>query len=119
MHNLTEINLDEKIPQIMHLIQTSSKRNITPIGCITVLKSLILSKITHILIFLPAPSEEMFKSIEKICTDFIWNGGRHEVFKETLYEKIDNGGLNMLNITDFEFSLKLTWIRKLITGTQD
>ena len=41
------------------------------------------------------------------------------MFKETLYKILDNGGLNMLNIRDFEISLKLTWIRKLITGTQD
>ena len=116
MHNITEININEKIPLMLHLIQSWSKRNITPLGRITVLKSLILSKITHILISLPAPNEEIFKTIEKMCIDFIWKGGRHEVSKSTLYRYIKSGGLNMMNIRDFEYSLKLTWIRRLITG---
>ena len=119
MQNLTEINIEGKIPQMMHLIQSWSRRNITPLGRITVLKSLILSKITHILISLPAPSEDTFKKIEKMCIDFIWKGGRHEVSKSTLYRDIKSGGLNMVNIRDFESSLKLTWIRRLISGTPD
>ena len=103
----------------MHLTQSWSKRNITPNGRITVLKSLILSKITHILISLPAPDEEMFKKLEKMCVDFIWKGGRHEVSKDTLYKTIKQGGLNMINIREFEMALKFTWIRKLIKGDPD
>ena len=71
MHNLTEININGKFAKMMHLIQSWSKRNITPLGRIKVLKGLILSKITHILISLPAPNEDTFKSIEKMCIDFI------------------------------------------------
>ena len=119
MHNITEININEKLPQMMHLLQSWTKRNITPLGRITVLKSLILSKITHILISLPAPNNDTFKNIEKMCTEFIWKGGRHEVSKKTLYRDIKSGGLNMVNIRDFETSLKLTWIRRLISGSPD
>ena len=59
MHNLTQININEKIPQIMHLIQL--KKMIPPLGYITVLKSLILTKNTHKLISLPTPNEEVYR----------------------------------------------------------
>ena len=65
MHNLTKINIKEKLPQIMHLTQSWSKRNITPNGRITVLKSLILSKITHILISLPAATRKCSKNLKR------------------------------------------------------
>ena len=61
MHNLKQININEKIPRIMHLIQLLSKKMIPPLGYITVLKSLILTKITHKLISLPTPNEEVYR----------------------------------------------------------
>ena len=54
-----------------------------------------------------------------MCIEFIWKGGRHEVSKKTLYRDIKSGGLNMVHIRDFETSLKLTWIRRLISGSPD
>ena len=39
--------------------------------------------------------------------------------KSTLYRDIKSGGLNMVNIRDFESSLNLTWIRRLISGSPD
>ena len=49
------------------IIKSWSCRNITPIGKIAVLKSLVLSKITHIIQSLPSPSEELIKIIEKMA----------------------------------------------------
>ena len=119
MSNITKINIDDKIPQIKQLIQNWSNRNITPIGRVTVCKSLIISKITHILMSLPTPSVDTFKVLETLLINFIWKNKRHEVSKETLYRDIEDGGLNMINIREFEKSLKLTWLRKFINGTPD
>ena len=114
MDNITNKNIDKKIPQMKKLIQAWSCRNVTTIGRITVCKSLILSKIAHILIALPSPSKEKLKELEKLCIDFIWKNKRHELSKEILYRDIKDGGLNMINIKEFECTLKMTWIRRLI-----
>ena len=42
-----------------------SKRNLTPFGKITVLKSLEISKIVHSLMSLPNPSRKYLKELEK------------------------------------------------------
>ena len=119
MMNIKDIainNIENKIKSMEKLIQLWMFRNITPIGRICVAKSLILSKIIHVLQSLPSPPPEYLKEIEKILIDFIWRGKRHEIKKETLYLDYGNGGLNMVDISKFDQSLKITWIRKVLTG---
>ena len=101
------------------LIQIWSCRNITPIGRITVLQSLVFSKIIHILQSLPSPSITMMQELKKMSIDFIWKKKRHEVSKKTLYLKCEQGGLNLINIQEFDLSLKLTWLRKSIYQSPD
>ena len=84
-----------------------------PIGRVTVFKSLILSKIIHLLQSLPSPSKNTLKSIEKIAHNFIWRNKRHQVNKNTLSLELEQGGLNMIDLVDFDLSLKITWLQKL------
>ena len=51
-----------------------SKRDLTPFGNITVLKSLVLTKIVYILLSLPNPSRKYLKELEKMFFSFLWNG---------------------------------------------
>ena len=113
MLNITEINIKEKLPQIRGLIQSWGNRNITPLGRSIVWKSLILSKLTHILMSLPSPRTSTIKELEDMCIDFIWNGKRHQIKKDILYQQVEHGGLNLINLVTFNYSLKITWIRKL------
>ena len=102
-----------------NLMQIWLYQNITPTGQVYIVKSLILSKIIHILQSLPAPVKEYFRKIEKKFLDLIWKGKRHEVSKSTLCLNTEEGGLNMINLTEFDQSLKLTWIRKTINSNAD
>ena len=53
MENITDYNIENKMKEIAKLIITWSGRNITPIGKIAIIKSLLISKSTHILFSLP------------------------------------------------------------------
>jgi hypothetical protein len=53
LHNVEQLNFDDKLSNIQREITQWSKRNKTPLGKIIVAKSLLLSKITHLLLFLP------------------------------------------------------------------
>ena len=53
IENITEYNITEKIKSMQNLIQVWMSRNITPIGRVAIFKSLILSKIIHVLQSLP------------------------------------------------------------------
>ena len=42
MENITKLNIDQKMPQILQMIQCWSSQNLTTIGRITVCKSLLM-----------------------------------------------------------------------------
>ena len=119
LDNITELNIQPKKDKMEKTLKSWGFRNITPMGRITILKSLVLSQITHILQALPSPEPTLLTKIENLCFDFIWNKKRHEVKKETVYKDTADGGLKMLNMVEFDFSLKITWLRKLLTTDTD
>ena len=81
--NITKTNIESKIESMKCITKALGCRNIAPVGRITVLKSLVLSKITHVLLSLPTPYTETLTIIDDLCYKFIWKG-RHEVSKSTL-----------------------------------
>ena len=119
MDNITELNINPKLDSMEKTLKSWGFRDITPMGRITILKSLVLSKITHILQALPTPPQHLITKLENLCITFIWNKKRHEVKKETLYKDIEDGGLNMINIVKFDYSLKIMWLRKVLNANPD
>ena len=57
LENILELNYKEKIDIIKRMICTWSRRHLSTIGRITVVKSLLISKITHLLMMLPSQDE--------------------------------------------------------------
>ena len=119
IENITEYNITGKIKSMQNLIQVWMSRNITPIGRVAIFKSLILSKIIHVLQSLPSPDTLCMDELERIAIKFIWRNKRHEVNKKQLCKSIENGGLGMFNIRQFEGSLKIAWLTKLQKANND
>ena len=113
LENITEINIQNQMEFIRADLRSWNKRYLTPLGKVTVLKSLILSKIIHILTSLPNPTLRTVEAIENMCMDFIWNGKRNKIKKTIMHQDIHNGGLGMPSIKAFIESLKITWLRRL------
>ena len=113
LQNLLYINLNRKVNEINSLIKVWSKRNLTPLGRITVLKSLIIAKITHIMMTLPPENCKIIDDLEKRFFKFIWGGKPDPIKRSNAYEKASNGGINMINLKFFQQSLRITWIRRL------
>ena len=68
------INFENKLNEMKDVLNAWSRRNITPFGRITVIKSLAMSKITHLLMNLPDPEESFLKELNKLLYNFLWNG---------------------------------------------
>ena len=47
---------------------------------------------------------------------FIWNDKPDKIRRSLAINKFENGGIGMISIELFNQSLKLTWIRKLMTS---
>ena len=111
--NISDINIELKIKEIQKLIFLWNARYLTPYGKIAVIKSLMISKITHVLLSLPTPSTETFKNLENMFKTFLWNN-KNPKFRKEILETLPNlGGLKLTNLKIFDSALKISWIRRL------
>jgi hypothetical protein len=107
-----ESNYMETIYEARKLFQIWSKRNITPLGRIAILKSLILSKLIQLWLLLPRPPENLLNELQKMCYNFVWNNKPDKICRKTAIKTIKNGGLGIPDLRKFISALKLTWLRK-------
>ena len=103
-----------KINDIKKLIRTWSSRLLTPYGKVAIVKSLLLSKITHILLSLPSPEPDILKTIDNLFLAFIWNKKPAKFSKKILEAEIYNGGLKLHNLALFDQALKLGWLKRYL-----
>ena len=59
LEKITDMNFNNELPKIKSFIQQWNRRILTPIGRITVVQTLILSKLNHLFISLPTPTNEI------------------------------------------------------------
>ena len=91
-----------------------SKRNLTPLGRITVVKTLLMSKVTHLFISLPNPSSELITHLDRLFAQFIWRGKVDRIARKILCQDHKNAGCRMIHISSFVKALNLTWIRRIL-----
>ena len=117
MKDITEMNMDKKLTEIDKLMDLWLPRNLTPYGKITLLKSLVLSEITHILLSLSSqkPSNIIFfLNVQK----FSW-GDKPPEFKQCLSESDKElGDLELTNILLYDKALKISWLRRICNQTE-
>ena len=64
LNKIPDLNLESKILEIEKLSSVWRSRNLTFLRKITIIKTLMISKIVHILLSLPRPSEESLKKLK-------------------------------------------------------
>lgn len=105
-------NYSEKMSQVQILFKIWAKRSITPLGRIAILKSLILSKLTHLWLLLPNPPDDFVSNIQQLCYKFVWNNKQDRINRRTVVRNVQCGGMGIPDIKQYMSALKLTWIRK-------
>ena len=112
--DFTKINFEQKIKEFNKCLNTWSSRLLTIYGKICIIKTIALPKLVHLFNSLPNPSADVFKRLEKICFNFIWNGGSEKIKRTTLINTYENGGLRVPNIELFCMAQKTVWVKKLL-----
>lgn len=109
------INYSEKLINVRKMITSWKRRILTPIGKITVIKSLLFPIFNQLFTVLPTPPENIIHDINNIFFDFICQG-TVKIKHEVLIQDYCDGGLKMINISAFIKALKLTWLRRFVEG---
>ena len=109
LDKIQRINYTEKIHKIKSIITLWKRRNLTPLGKVTVIKSLLLPIFNHIFISIPNPKDETLKAINDIFFEFLWTGPA-KIKQKVVVKQYCEGGLKMINLKAFVNSMKLTWL---------
>ena len=117
LENMIKINYEEKIRDIKSLLIQWSKRILTPYGRITVVKSLAMAKINHLLLSLPNPPEKNIRELDSLFFKFIWNGSTDKIKRVNIIKPYEEGGLKMIKVNYFIEALKISWIRRITQKT--
>lgn len=112
LQKIIEVNYNDRITQMKNSLKVWCRRFLTPLGKITVVKTLILPKITHLLMSLPDPEPKILNNINGMFFEFIWNG-RSKIKQSVVVKQYFEGGLKMINLIAFAQALKITWIRRM------
>ena len=71
-------NFDEKILEIEKLLNNFTYRNITVYGRIQLVKTLALSKVTHLVQIIPNPPPTLILKLQRMLNNFIWKNSRQK-----------------------------------------
>ena len=82
-------------------------------GKVAVVKTIAFLILGQVLTVLPDPPEDVFKEIDRIMFNFIWNGKTDKVKRKTLISNYDEGGLRVPQAKIFAKSLKTSWLKRI------
>ena len=109
-----DTNFRTKIDEIKKLYNSWLYRHLSPIGRITIIKSLALSKLSHVVLACPHISPNVLKELTSMSFNFLWKNKPDRIKRCEVTLPYDKGGLNMPDIDSFWSSLKMSWSRRLM-----
>lgn len=114
LRQMLEKNYNNATNKIKKSILNWNRRYLTPLGKITIIKTLFISKLNHLFLTLPIPDEHYLKQLNNLFFKFIWNNGPDKIKRNVLSLEYKNGGLGMFDLVKFLKGLKATWIRRIV-----
>ena len=106
-----EKNFLPTIDKMANILKSWQTRNITLIGKVTVINSLIASLFIHKLTVLPNMPKSIVRKFNTMMVNFLWNEKRPKIPTSVLQLSKKSGGLGLTDIERREMALKITWIQ--------
>ena len=119
VNDIWDLNYHEVLNKVENICKQWTKRKLSLIGRITIIKSLALAKFIHLFLALPNPPGELIKQIERMFFKFLWNNGPDRIKRSIIVKNVREGGLRMINISYFIKALNISWFRRVIQNTEN
>ena len=107
--DMTAKNYSVLIDKTKKLLGTWQNRNLSLIGKIQVVNTLVASLFVYKMMVLPRIPSDVVKKIDALVRDFIWNSRKSKIAYNILQNPKDQGGLNLVNLDKRDTALKATW----------
>ena len=96
-----------------NILNMWQQRDLSLKGKITILKSLVLSKIQYVMNMLLV-CEEVIKDIQRYLFSFLWNGKPHKISSNVIIAQINYGGLKIPDIGSLVRATKISWVPRIM-----
>ena len=110
---MVRLNFEERVEDMRKILCIWNVRNLSLKGRITIIKSLVLPKVTFLLSLIYVP-KEVLDRINKILMDFLWRHKMSKIKKETITGLIEDGGLKMVDVHKMNIAAKCAWKKRLV-----
>ena len=114
LHENIKTTLDENYQDLIRktkaIMQDWKHRQLSLLGKAVVYNTLIASLYVYKMMVLPTIPNHYLTQIEKMLTEFLWNGAKPKISLEKLYAPVEKGGINLVNLKLKDASLKFSWI---------
>ena len=99
------------INRLPSIVDIYAELLLTLIGRICIVKTLAISYLVYDTYVLKVPSN-FAEKVNDICFKFIWNFKPDKVKRQTIVLPVDKGGLNMVDFSIVDKSLKAAWVKR-------
>ena len=106
-------NYDYLINKAQAILKTWQSRNLSILGKVTVINSLVSSLFVYKMTVLPLLPNSYIKRIHKMLNEFMWNGRKAKISLEKLQYSKKQGGVNLVNFEWKDKALKISWVEIL------
>ena len=113
VEEIVNINYNSKFEKAKSWVEIWSKRSLTLLGKVLIIKSLLLSQFTYLALPLPRPNYQMVNRLNTLIFHFLWGCKRDKMKRDIVTRSKEEGGLGLVYPYDFILSLKLTLFNKL------
>ena len=107
------MNYDPIIIKIQNVLDRWSNRDISLIGKVNVVNTLVASLLVYKMKVLPNIPKDYVRKIENLITSFIWNKRKPKISIKVLQMPKKEGGLGLVDIVRKEVSIKISWLKIL------
>ena len=109
-----KLNFENRIRQVDEVLTQAAKRNLTLFGKVCIIKSLALAKIIYVSMCLVVP-ELVIKQIDHRIFRYLW-GKRDRIKRKSIINKLEDGGLNMVDFRSQICAMKAAWATRVVTA---
>ena len=112
---LYELNFIPKLTHIEQILVCWHSRNVSLIGKIAVIITLLLPQLHYLfsVLCIPIP-KAFFRKLNTVFLKFIWNGGNDKVKRNFLFNDYSDCGLHMIDVEAFSQAQKMVWVKHLL-----
>ena len=116
---MQEYNFLPKLCDFSNCLKRWSHRKLTLMGKITVVKTFALPKLIYPFTVLADPTKQIINKLTSEIFSFIWDSKPDKIQRTRLYQDYKNGGLRLINLEHFIYSLKASWLKRIFENENE